>query len=193
MAKTRKHNNGGGFRICGIVDAYTLVPELARKRGSRPLLGHELTQALKEGSAFQVMNHHNLVVDQGMQAITCLLGNNQGAPTVGGNTFSALGDITVATMELGNAPSPAAPAASDTVGVGSLIYQPPVTVSYSYSPTFKIIFSGVLPIGEANGDTITEEALKLSNGLLFAKATFSRPKTNAYALQFNHSIFFTRV
>lgn len=182
---------GDLFRLCGIVRAYTVGPELAARLGGRPLVGALRAQALREGSLVQVMEHHNLIVDQGMEAIAKFLGNNAGAPTVGGATFSSLSDITVATMELGNAVSPPAPAAGDVTGVGALIYQPPVVVSYP--DPYSVMFSGLLPIGEANGEVITEEALRLSNGKVFAKATFSRSKTNAFALQFDHTIAFARV
>lgn len=180
----------GLFRIQGIVRAYTVAPELARRLAGRPLLGHLREQALREGSARQVMEHHNLILDQGLEAIAKFLGGGAGAPLVGGGSISSIDDLVVTEMELGNAASPPAPAESDTTGVSSLVYQPPVTISY---PTgFSIMFSGLLPIDEAVGETITEEALKLSNGLVFAKSTFSRTKTDAFALQFDHQILFGR-
>lgn len=178
------------FSIRGIVRAFTVAPELARKQGNRPLVGALREQAIREGNLVQVMEHHNLIVNQGLEAIAKFLGGNAGAPTVGGGTFAELEDLVVAVMELGDATSPPSPAATDTTGVGSLIYQPPLVISYP--GPYNIMFSGLLPIGEANGTTITEEALKLSNGLVFAKATFSRAKTSSFALQFDHTIYFAR-
>ena len=179
-----------GLRIIGIVRAYEIHPELAARLGGRPCVGVLRDQALREGTLRLVLEQHNMVVDQGIEAIACFLGNNANAPTVGGSTFGTMSDITVGTMELGTAVNPPAPMATDTAGVGSLVYQPPLTVSY---PTpASIMFSGVLPIGEANGLVITEEALRLVNGKVIAKATFYRPKTSSNAMQFDHRILFAR-
>lgn len=180
-----------GFKIHGIVRAYALSPALERHAGRGvPMLGPAARQAQAEENMRKVFEDHNLVVDQGLEAIAKFLGNNAGAPTVGGSTFGSLADITVASMELGTAVSPPEPVAGDTVGVGSLVYQPPITVSY---PTaFSVMFSGVVPVGEANGVIITEEALRLANGKVFAKALLHWPKTSALALQVDHTITFSR-
>lgn len=186
-----EHHSGSGFRLHGIVRAYEILPGLAQRLApGQAVLGELARQARREGTMIQVMEQHNLVVNIGMQAIAKFLGGAAGAPTVGGAAIGSLEEIVVATMQLGNAASPAAPAETDTVGVTSLLYQPPMTVSY---PTaYSIMFSGVVPQLEAVGATFTEEALLLSNTKLFARSTFSRSKGGSFALQFDHTILFSR-
>ncbi len=183
---TRKVSHGALFGLCGILRVYRVDPHVGRL-----LSGREMVRACAEGDARLVEETHNLVVDIGMQAIAKFLGGNAGAPLVGGSTFSSLEDLVIATMELGDTPTPPSPANGDTAGVGALVYTPPVT--FTYPTPFSLMVSGVLPITEANGLTITEEALKLANGKLFAKTTFSELKTNAYALQFDHTITWSRI
>ncbi len=157
---------------------------------NRLLNADEMRQAIGEGDARMIDETHNLVVDIGLQAIAKFLGNNLNAPTVGGSTFSELADITIAAMELGTTVSPADPDVSDTLGVGTLVYSPALV--FTYPTSFSIRVSGVVPVGEANGLTITEEALKLANGMLFAAATGEWEKTEDYALQFDHTLTFAR-
>lgn len=173
------------FGVRGILRVYEL-------HGVNSLLAaDDLAAAVLDGAAVKAVETHNLVVNQGLEAIAKFLGNNLGAPSVGGSTFSTLEDITVGAMDLGSTVSPTAPANADTASVGTLVYSPPIVVTY---PTpYAVKFSGLVPITEANGVTFTEEALKLRNGKVFAKATFSKAKTSAYALQFDHTITFTRV
>lgn len=163
-----------------------------RPGADRVLIGEEHDRAVRDGLAWVDFDrHHNLIVNTGLQAIAKFLGNNAGAPSVGGATFASLEDLTIGSMELGVAAVPVLPAVGDTVGVSSLVYTPPLTVSY---PTdYSVMFSGLLPIGEANGQTITEEAIRMRGGKLFARTTFSRAKTSAFALQFDHTISFARI
>lgn len=137
-----------------------------------------------------VLHKRNLVVNIGLSAVSRLLGGNVGAPSVGGGGFSTLDDIAVSTMRLGNHPSPTIPAVGDTVGVQQLIYTPALSVSYP--DDYSVTFEGTIPATDGNGLTITEEALLLRNGLLFARTTFAVPKTNAAALLFTHTISFSR-
>lgn len=176
-----------GMRIIGRV-RLTRVPAYVVE----PLVGYDFDRAFYDGLADIVFDEHNLVVDIGMQAIAKFLGNNMGAPTVGGSTFADLSSITVGTMEIGDAASPAAPLAGDTTGVASLVYTPPITVSYPTSTSIK--FSGVIPAPELVGTILTEEALKLVNGKLFAKCNFPTPytKTGAHGVQIDHLIQFAR-
>lgn len=190
MSDDEQHS-GSGFRLHGIVRAYEVHPGLAQRLApGQALLGEMARQARREGTMVQVMEQHNLVVNSGMQAIAKFLGGAAGAPTVGGLAVGSIDEIVVATMQLGNAGSPPAPSDTDTVGVTSLLYQPPMSVSY---PTaYSIMFSGVVPQLEAVGATFTEEALILANGKLFARSTFSRSKGGSFALQFDHTILFSR-
>ena len=178
-----------GFRMLGKVHCIKLFKEFDGK----PLIGDNLERALHDGTAEKLWVRSNLIVDQGMEAIAAFFGNNQGAPVVGGSTFGALSDITIGSMELGDTVGPATPVSGNTSSVGSLIYVPPITFSYAQtSTTFSILVNGVLPITEAIGVTVTEEALKLVNGKVMAKCIFSELKTGSYGLQFSHEITFAR-
>ena len=159
--------------------------------GSTPLFGADLERALADGSARVDFVSMNLLVNNGLSTFSRLLGNNACTPLLGGAGFSTLADITVQTMQLGNTVSPAAPAAADTSGVGSLVFTPTLIVSY---PTpYSVMFSGVVPQTELIGTTITEECLRLGNGLVFAKkAPLSILKTAASGKQFNHEVIFAR-
>jgi hypothetical protein len=155
-----------------------------------PLVGEDLDRALRDGSARITLCQRNLITDIGLSVFSRMIGNNAGGPLVGGSGFDALSDITVGKMELGVTVNPSAPAAGDTTGVGTLAFTPPLTVTYPDAFTTK--FSGVLPTGEGNGQTFTEEALKLRNGKVFAKKTFSKAKTSSFAVQFDHAFTFGR-
>jgi hypothetical protein len=122
-----------------------------------PLIGDELQQALEDGRAQIILDQKNLIVNQGMSIISRFLGNNINAPLInGGSGFSTLSDITIGGMRLGSTVTPPLPSVTDTSSVGTLVYSPVLTVSY---PTnFSIKFSGVVPITQLIGTTITEEA-----------------------------------
>ncbi len=137
-----------------------------------------------------VLEKRNLVVNQGLAAPSRFLGGNVGSPTVGGVGFSSLDDLAVTTMKLGNHPSPNAPAVTDTVGIQQLVYTP--TLAVTYPDAYTVQFQGAIPATDGNGLTITEEALYMRNGLLFARTIFSMPKTSSYALLFTHSFSFSR-
>lgn len=170
--------------IRGAVHCYKLHHSL----GDKIMSGDALMGALDDGSAELLWEQHNLVVNIGLQALSVFLGNNLGSPTVNGSTFSSLSDITVGSMEIGNTVSPTAPAPTNTSSVGALVYVPPITVSYVSSP-YGVVFSGVIPTSECNGLLITEEALKLRNGLVCAKTTFApQVKTSSFGLMFVHTI-----
>ncbi len=137
-----------------------------------------------------VLEKDNLVVNQGLQAPSRLLGGNAGSPSIGGSGFSSLNDIAVTGMKLGNHSSPDTPDVTDTVGIQQLIYTPILFVTYP--DDYSVQFQGAIPQNEADGATITEEALYMRNGLLFARTIFSVPKTSAYSLLFTHTFSFSR-
>ena len=172
--------------VCGRLQIYNLMNDTV-------LIGHDLEAACAAGAAVLAYDQHNLIVNNGLSAISRFLGNNINAPTInGGSGFSTLADLTIGTMALGSSVSPAPPVVTDSTSVATLVYSPVLSVSY---PTaFSIRFSGVLPIGELIGTTITEEALKTVSGLVFAKVALATPymKTGANAAQFDHTITFAR-
>lgn len=139
-----------------------------------------------------VFRRRNKIVDVGMQVFSRMLGGGANSPLVGGDAFSDLSEIAVAHMELGNATNPSPPADGDTAGVSAILYVPTLVVTYP--STTSVRFSGVIPSTEANGAAISEEALKLANGKLFAKIAISPAHTKlpGTALQINHTINFAR-
>lgn len=157
------------------------------------LVGDALQRALERGHAAVVRDQHNLIVNQGLSVISRFLGNNANAPLInGGAGFADISDITIGSMHLGSAVAPPAPLPTDTVSVSTLVYAPVLTVTYP--DAFSIQFSGVIPITELVGTTITEEALRTVSGLVFAKVTLAVPylKTSGNAVQFDHLISFAR-
>lgn len=150
----------------------------------------DLQRALRDGDAKLSVETSNMVVDTGLDCFPAFIANNVSAPLVGGNGFEALTDITVQKMEVGNAENPPTPATSDTMGVGQLKYLPNLLVTYPVR--FQVLFSGIIPPSECNGLLLTEEALKLGNGKLFARTTFLIAKDSTKSLQFDHLIIFGR-
>lgn len=164
---------------------------VTRLREDRLLSDREMDAALRRGHAEVDFCIHNHIVDIGLSVFSRLLGNNAGNPLVGGSGFADLGAITVGRMDIGRTVVPAVPADGDTVGVATLAYVPALVVSY---PTdFSVKFSGLIPTTECNSFFLTEEALRLQNGMLFARTTFNRSKNSSFALQFDHLIEFARL
>lgn len=155
------------------------------------LNGADLARSLRAGNARIVEKTHNKVVDTGLSVLSRIIGNNIGAPLVGGAGFTDIADLVVAQMQIGAAVAPISPANADTVGVTALVYTPVLVITYP--SVYKIMFSGLVPITELIGTSLTEEALITANGKLFAKTTFVRLKTGASGLQFNHEITIGRV
>lgn len=160
--------------------------------GNEVLTGAAFREQWRRGRIRTRLDQHNLIVDQGLQAIAVFLGGNANSPTVGGSGFADLSDITIGEMDLGNTPTPPAPADSDTSSVGALVYTPVLTVTYPSATS--ITFSGVVPITELVGTTITEEALKMVSGKVFAKVKLATPQLldGSSAYQFSHTITFAR-
>ena len=137
----------------------------------------------------------NLIVDNGFSKMATLL-----AFGAVNNSVLALGSIVV-----GFNPSPLAPATSDTVGITSwaLGYAWDAPVTLYTSPSLSPLVSTTSPysvslvgtLGGSQGNTsgmVTEEAVYLTDGTLFAKKTFNVPKASTYTLLFTHTFSFAR-
>lgn len=139
-----------------------------------------------------VFEDRNLVVDIGMQVFSRMLGGNVGTPSINGSTFSSISDLAVTKMLLGKSGSPPTPTHGDTIGVYDVFYQPALTITYPTDTSIR--FTGIIPSTESNGTVVTEEALYLANGLLFAKRIIVpgivKPVGNA--LKFDHTFDFSR-
>lgn len=158
----------------------------------RLLFDSDYSRALRARDARIVHEKSNMLVNTGLSVCSRMLGGNAGAPTLyGGFAFKDIDDLVVTRMELGDKVSPPTPAENNLTGVLALVYVPTLVVTYPDAYTIK--FSGLLPLTEANGKTLTEEALRLRNGSVFAKTTFSKLKNSSFALQFDHWFTFVRV
>ncbi len=167
----------------------------------RLLSPRELALAIMNGLALPVFRSDNLVVDVGLDAIAALIGGGRGSPTVGGAGIdeSTIRDLAAVQMLVTAQVSPTAPAAGDTaleggtewdfhaaVGVGDSL------LTITYPGTGQVRFSGLIPKSEKDGVTFTEEGLFSNNGKLIARTTFSKLKTTAFALQFDHTLMASR-
>lgn len=135
----------------------------------------------------------NLITNVGLSYLPWMLANNLSA--LPGVVRSS--DLTVQRMEIGN--SVTIPAITDTTGVSSFLYAPPVEVVTTPGTPPTMSFGGYLPPAEGNDPAapgtswfIREEALILGNGVVFAKKCFSVPKNNTFGLYFRHRISFAR-
>ena len=183
-----------GLKVSGVLRVTAL-------RINRLLSREELALALLKGLAFPVFREHNLVVDVGLEALAALLGGGRGSPTVGGTGIdeSTVRDLAAVKMEVTQQVSPAAPAAGDTALEGTPEYTFHVTagvgdalLTVTYPGTGQVRFSGLIPKPDKDGITFTEEGLWTNNGKLVARTTFSKLKTTAFALQFDHTLSLVR-
>lgn len=174
------------FSVRGVLRVYSVIQPV-----EAPLVGEGLYGALYRGEATLAYETHNLIVNRGLAAIAKFLGGAAGAPVIDGSGVSDINELVVDRMELGDALVPPVPATTDIGSVVNLVYVPQVVVSY---PTpYSVRFSGIVRHGEMNGTTFTEEALKMANGMVFAKVTgFSILKQVGAAKQFDHEIVFAR-
>jgi hypothetical protein len=176
------------------------VLRVTAHRFTRPLSGPQLVWAIANGLAIPVVRK-NMVVDIGLDDIAAMLGGGQGNPTVGGTVMSptTYPDLAVEEMRITEYVAPTAPAAGDTALQGATLWafniQPGAadgTLTVTYPGTGQVKFSGLVPIGDLNGKTLTEEGLFTFNDKLIARTTFSKPKTSAFALQFDHTLTVSR-
>lgn len=116
----------------------------------------QIEDAIRDGRARRVSSGSNLIVTSGLAALAAKLGHALNMPTAGGQTVTALSELQVSEMQLGNAVSPASPSAGDTaLDDGTPVYTiTSLTVSYPSSGTVR--FSGTIPPNTINGEGITE-------------------------------------
>lgn len=148
-----------------------------------------------QGLAHASPIYENLVVDTGLEILRAMIGSGLGFPTTGAFGASDASDLLIATMRLGNASTPAAPAAGDTdISVSPATFTVP-TVSVFYPSATSITIVGVVPQAQTSldGVGITEEGLFAFNGAMFARVTFpAEVKIPTHALQFEHTITVAR-
>jgi len=165
----------------------------------RVLSTPELLIALRRGLAHEVVRS-NMVVNIGLDALMALLGGGQGSPTVGGTVFTAATYPTlfVRQMRVTEQVAPTAPAAGDSALQGTPVWTfdsvggGDALMTVTYPSGGQVRFSGVVPAISLNGKTLTEEGLFSQAGKLIARTTFSKVKTSAFGLQFEHTLSLAR-
>jgi hypothetical protein len=105
-----------------------------------------------------VSDTKNLIVTSGLQWMSRKLGHILGTPPiqVGGQTVSALNDLLVSKIKLGNASAPASPAAGDTAlaDLTPIATYTSLTVSYPANGTVR--HAATIPPNTLSGQAITE-------------------------------------
>lgn len=173
-----------------------------RMKVVRPLTPLEMLFALKRGLAFPLHVVTNQVVDIGLDALAALISGGASNPTVGGTAIgpSNFDDLRVNRMSLTSEAAPTAPAPGDTALEGAIVFEfkddYPTSgdqiLTVATPSTGVVKFSGVVPQLEEDGTTFTEEGLFTFNNELIARTTFDKTKNDSFALQFDHTLTFTR-
>lgn len=142
-----------------------------------------------------VFDDHNLIVNAGMQVFSRMLGNNLGfLGSVNGAPFGSINEIAVGSMVVGSNPAPSTPAPTDTAS--SYVVSSPYVIpgmSVTYPSDTSIAFHGVVSTVGYNPayGFLTEEALYLRNGVLFARVNLnpqvSKSETASYQLDHTFS------
>lgn len=169
----------------------TRVASAAACRLRRPLTSSQMAWLLDRGLADRRQRIENLIVDLGLSVISRLIGFALNNPVVSNGVDSypltSLDDLQITTMQLGDLATPTAPAAGDNSLEDSPAAYSPSPLVTTYSDAYTVMISGLVPMGDANGTTFTEEALLTSVGALLARTTFlPEPKVPTHAIQFDH-------
>tara|TARA_R100001086_G_scaffold87122_4_gene42588 strand:+ start:1192 stop:1743 length:552 start_codon:yes stop_codon:yes gene_type:complete len=101
----------------------------------------------------------NLIVNSGLDAIAAKMGHVLNGPSVGGESPANVNDLQVAEMQLGDDPTPTAPAASDTALASDPILTTISSLVVSYPATGAVAFAGTIAPNTQNGKTLTEVGL----------------------------------
>ena len=161
----------------------------------------EIAAAIR-GEGNPVLQKDNIILDGGLSCMAVLLGGAKGAPYGSGlstnqpviqsNTIGTQTDVTPVVMEIGNANHPTSLNASDTNGCTTVVLLPHTYVLYPTATSVSYV--GLIPPTVLSAYTLTEEALRVGNGIVFAKTNFSittlASLTVGYA--FAHTFTFAR-
>lgn len=157
----------------------------------------ELADLIARGLAREVVRTKNKVVDLGLSGMSRLIGFGLALPQVTNGTQSYnvtdVDDLRITQMSFGNANNPTAPAAADFQ-----LFDPTtmttVTPTVLYPGNFQVRWRGVIPAVGFTGQGVTEEALFMANGAMFARTTFaSSVMLPAQAKQFDHTFTISTV
>lgn len=163
-------------------------------RDDRPV-DPELLDALIASGRASAKRYSNLIVDNGLSAVSRMLGHGLSFPSVGGQPVSSVADLRVASMRIGTTLNPVAPVITNT----DISEVPPsYTIGFIavyYPGLTSVTFAGVVPqaVTALNGQALTEEGLFLENGAMIAHVTFlPEVKLPTHAVQLEHTFTITR-
>lgn len=154
--------------------------------------------------ARKVVETRNLVTDDGLEALACLIAGGLGVHSINGsgygpNNFSTL---RIAQMHITDAAGPPAPAPGDTALSAATVYEfhddypsggDNLLTAEQLVTSGEVRFSGLVQQHELGGSILTEEGLITESGELIARTTFSYTKTVDMAVQFDHTLSLSRV
>ena len=133
------------------------------------------------GDSEAVLQKDNIILDGGLSCMAVLLGGARGAPYGSGlstnqpviqsKTIGVQADVTPIVMEIGNSNTPTSLNATDTNGCVNVVLLPNVYVIYPTATSVSYV--GLIPPTVLAANTLTEEALRVGNGIVFAKTNFS--------------------
>jgi hypothetical protein len=154
------------------------------------------------GESDYVLQKSNIILDGGLSCMAVLLGGAKGAPYGSGTntnqpiiqskTIGTQSDVTPVVMEIGNSNSPTSLNATDTNGCTNVVLLPHVYVIYPTATSVSYV--GLIPPTVLASNTLTEEALRVGNGVVFAKTNFSIAimPTLTVGYAFAHTFSFSR-
>jgi hypothetical protein len=185
------------FKLQGVVTGY-------ETRSPRPVPPHLIQQAIELGVMKRVFRVSNLVVANGLAAMSAMQAGGQGNPTVGGIviTPSNFQNLYVDSMKLTDFAAATVPTEADVALQGTPVWVgskdgPPsadalMLVTYPPYPSQSLVnYSVVIPPLSLVGVKLYEEALFAKNGVMIARVTYYYEKQNQ-GLQLDHTIQFMR-
>lgn len=183
------------LQVRGELCIYSIPGEFFDAHNPHVPIGPEKLRALCANGLVREHRYSNIIVDNGLSAVSRMLGSGLGFPGVGGKPVMSYADLLVTRMDIGTTLNPTAPATTDT----AISEAPPsYTINFLsvYYPTATSVrFAGVVPQAASalNGQALTEEGLFLANGAMIAHVTFSpEVKIPSHAIQLEHTITISR-
>lgn len=183
------------IQVRGELCIYSIPGEFFDPHAPDMPIGPEKLRALCSNGFAIEHRYSNVIVDNGLSAVSRMLGSGLSFPGVGGHAVTSIADLLVTRMDIGTTLNPPAPATSD-IAISEAI--PSYTINFLsvYYPTLTSVrFAGVVPqaVTALNGQALTEEGLFLANGAMIAHVTFApEVKIPSHAIQLEHTITISR-
>jgi hypothetical protein len=188
-------NSNDFLQVRGELCIYSIPGEFFDPHNPTVPIGPEKLRALCANGRVIEHRYSNVIVDNGLSAVSRMLGSGLGFPGVGGKPVSSVADLLVTRMDIGTTLNPPAPTTSDTA-ISEAIPSYQINFLSVYYPTATSVrFAGVVPqsVTALNGQALTEEGLFLANGAMIAHVTFApEVKIPTHAIQLEHTITISR-